>query len=119
MPVKVYVQNKTFYVDVRLSGGLGLPPVELIRNQFVVRPPMWDRNSNSSALGVVNEKGFPVLHVIYRTSSTIAINGVFWYPDGVLLVTDTEAVTDPAPGERFSLKPIFKYPSWKFPGELQ
>lgn len=116
-PVRLYVDKGKVYADVAVYGGSGQPPIEVKHNEFVVRPPNWDRNSDRSALEVVNERQLPVFQLVYLSPSHIAVNGVFPIPGGLLLANDAGMVINPILPTTFALKRIFKYPSWKYPGE--
>jgi hypothetical protein len=114
--VIAYVKDDKLYADVKINDGKIRPLIELKRNEFFVRPPNWDYNSGSYAFEVVDEKGIPVLQLYYKTPSHIVINGVFPDPKGyVWYLSDTGIFQDePA---RYNIKPIFKYPSWKYPNK--
>lgn len=116
-PVKVYVENGTVYADVTVYGGTGLPPIEIKHNEFVKRPLNWDSNSSVRALEIVNENQFPIFQLIYKTQSHIVVNGVFPSPSGLILANEERTVFMPTLPTTFSLKRIFKYPSWKYPGQ--
>jgi hypothetical protein len=65
----------------------------------------------------------PIFQMIYKTESHIVVNGIFPILHGVILAD--EQGTTPVIGQNISLprKPairrIFKYPSWKYPGQLE
>jgi hypothetical protein len=119
-PVHIGLKNGKPVVDATIWAGLDLPSVEIKQNAFTVRPLNWDSNTSKTALEVVNEKGIPVLQVYYRNAYHISICGTFPIPDGAIFVTETEVFVDKRPPifhDMRSLKPIFKYPAWKYPGE--
>lgn len=118
-PVTIYYTSGELYADVTVYGGSALPPVEIKKNQFVVRPPNWDRNSSENAFEVVNENMQPVFQMIYTTPSHIVINGIFPFPGGLILASDAGMMINPTPPAGFSLKRIFRYPSWKYPGQYE
>jgi hypothetical protein len=120
-PFHVYVENGKLFADVKVYGGANLPPIEVLHNEFVVRPPDWDRNSNSTAMEVVNERRFPVFQLIYETPSRIRVNGIFPFPGGLILATGdrSEVYMGKIPPISFPLKRIFRYPSWKYPGQYE
>jgi hypothetical protein len=108
-------------VDVKVWGGPNAPyPIEIANNNFVVRPLDWDRNSNDSALEIVDEDAKPMFQLVYLTPEHILIKGIFPMPDGEFLVADDDGVRVPVPSallSEYKITPIFKYPSWKYPGE--
>ena len=118
-PIRFYVDNGKFYADVGLYGGSGLPPVEVKHNEFIVRPMNWDRNSDKNALEVVNELERPIFQLVYRSPGHVVINGIFQAPGWLVLANEDGATTiaNPPTQVAFALKRIFKYPSWKYPGQ--
>lgn len=118
-PVRMYVEDGKLYADVKVYGGAGRPPIEIKHNEFVVRPPNWDRNSSETALEVVNESQFPVFQFIYKTPFHIVVNGIFPSPVGLILANESgiTVVRKSTLPQTFFLKRIFKYPSWKYPGQ--
>ena len=120
-PVRLYVEGTKLYADFKVFGGAEKPAVEVVHNEFTVRPPGWDRNSSATALEVVNQSGFPVFQMIYKTPSHIVVNGIFPAPGGLILANESGmvVVANPTRLPPFSLKRIFKYPSWKYPGQYE
>ena len=118
-PVRIYAETGKVYADVTVYGGPASPPIEVKHNEVVVGPPNWDRNFSQSALEVVNEKQFPVFQLIYKTPSHIVFNGIFPFPGGLILANEEGSVVNPTVPVTFSLKRIFKYPSWKYPGQYE
>jgi hypothetical protein len=127
IPPRLYVANGVLYLDVVLwSGSLNEPAIIVRGNEFAVKPPGWDRNSNTNALEVVNENNEPVLQLIRLTPSNFRLNGIFplrggGWPEGSVWLADdhrfgVRTPEQPFPAD-FKLTPIFKYPSWKYPGE--
>lgn len=118
-PVILYYSENNIYADVQIYGGTGLPPIQIKKNKIINKPPNWDYNSNKSALEIVNEKQVPMYQYIYKTPSHIIVNGIFPYPGGLMLAIEGGIIFNPSPSKIFSLKPIFKYPSWKYPGQYK
>ena len=116
-PVKLYIEGDQLYADVTIYGGSGLPPIQIAHNKLINKPPNWDFNSNETALEIVNDKGVPIYQFYYKTTSHIVMNGIFPFPGGLILANESGAVLNPRLPATFKLKPIFKYPSWKYPGE--
>lgn len=114
-PVKIYVRNGMPYADVKIYGGSGFPPIEIINNQLLNKPPSWDFNSNENALEVVNENYTPIYQFYYKSPSHIVVTGAFPYPGGLLLASKS-VIFNPTVPIDFKLDRIFKYPSWKYPG---
>jgi hypothetical protein len=118
-PVKIYISNDKIYADVEIYGGSNLPPIQIKRNKLMNKPPHWDFNSNRNALEIVNEKQIPIYQFIYKTPSHIVFNGIFPFPDGLILASEKGVVLNPTLPTTFELKRIFKYPSWQYPGEYE
>jgi hypothetical protein len=119
-PITVATKGNKILVNAKLWGGVGLAPVEIEGNNFTVRtPPGWDRNSSNNAMEVVDPEGRVYFQMIRKTASQIAFYGVFPRPDGKLFLaspkgTLPEESTIPSD---FKIDPLFKYPSWKYPGK--
>lgn len=117
-PVKVYVADATLYADVEIYGGSGIPPIKVVKNQLVDRPRGWEMNSNDRALEVVNEAGAAVYQLYYKSASEVVFNGVFPYPGGLILASNSGVLYNPRLPTTFTLNRIFKYPTWKYPGQM-
>jgi hypothetical protein len=120
VPIRLHAEEGKLFADVTIYGGKGQPPVEITNNRFIVRPYNWDRNSSNTALEIVDEKQKPILQLIYEKPTQIRINGYLPGPRGFLLLgIGQQTITNPSPEvlAKVSLKPIFKYPSWKYPGQ--
>lgn len=118
-PVRLYVENGKLYADVAVYGGHARAPIELRHNELIARPLNWDRNSSQAALEIVNENQVPVFQLMYKTPSHIVCNGVFPFPGGLILANDEGMVINPTLPVTFRMKRIFKYPSWKYPGQYE
>lgn len=119
-PVTVTMKDDKILFDFRVWGGEGKPPVEVKNNDFTVRVPVgWDRNSSDNALEVVNADSAPVFQMIRKNLTDIVVNGAFPTPTGVILAGSGPTITGARPEDlrNFHLKPLFKYPSWKYPGQ--
>ncbi len=119
-PIRMYLDKGKLFVDVSIYGGPGQAPVEVKRNEFTVRVPGWDRNFDSNALEVVNNKKAPVFQLIYRTPYHIVINGIFPSPAGLMLAND-DAFSGNMPSipKSFRILRLFKYPSNQFPSQRE
>ena len=118
-PVELYIENDVLYADVNIYGGNGFPPIEIKRNKIFNKPDNWDFNSNENAMEIVNENQLPIYQFFYKKPSHIVINGIFPLPGGGWLsANENGAIYGPIIPTSFKLKRIFKYPSWKYPGEI-
>lgn len=118
-PVELYIENGQLYADVKIYGGSGFPPIEIKKNKLLNKPDSWDFNSNENAMEIVNENKVPIYQFFYKSPSQIVMNGIFPYPGGLILANENGAVGNPILPATFKLKRIFKYPSWKYPGEYE
>jgi len=118
-----YAEDGKLYFDTQLLWSPESPPVQIRHNQIIDKPYGWDLNSNMNAFEIVNEHGNAVFQIIYRSQFHIVMNAVFYIAGHkeVFIADDdgVQGVPLPKPGHEYSLKRIFKYPSWKFPGEYQ
>ena len=125
-PITLYVENNRLYADFKLYGGKSEPPIEIVRNEFKVRIPGWDKNYNLEALEFVDKEYNPMFQLIYKTKSHIVIKGIFPFPGGIIfagekgarLINTSALEKDPNIPRSFVLKRIFKYPSSKYFGQL-
>ena len=118
-PVELYIEDSQLYADVKIYAGSGLPPIEIKKNKLSNKPKDWDFNSNKRAMEIVNENGVPIYQFFYKSPSHIVMNGIFPYPGGLILANENGATLNPLLPTTFKLKRIFKYPSWKYPGEFE
>jgi hypothetical protein len=118
-PVELYIEDGQLYADVKIYGGRGLPPIEIKKNKLSNKPHDWDFNSNDKALEIVDNKQTPIYQFFYKTPSHIVINGIFPSPGGLILANENGATINTIFPTNFSLKRIFKYPSWQYPGEYE
>ena len=116
-PVKVYIEEGNLYADVEVYQGAGLPSIKIIKNKLIDKPHNWDKNSNETALEIVDDKYRPIYQFIYKTPEHIVVNGIFPSPAGLILANDNGMVLNPTLPTTFKLERIFNYPSWKYPGE--
>lgn len=116
-PVVLYIKDDNLFADVKIYSGSGFPPIEIIQNEISNIPPTWDSNSNEKAIEIVTQDKIPVYQFIYKSEFHIVMNGIFPYPGSFIVANENGARDDPELAFAFKLKPIFKYPSWKYPGE--
>lgn len=119
-PVKLYLKDGILYADVKIYAGSGMPPIQIIGNKLSGKPSTWDFNSNDKAVEIVNERRRPIYQFYYKTPSHIVVNGVFPFPNGFILARPQGGATIVRNMNaliKLDLKSIFKYPSWKYPGE--
>ena len=117
-PVTLHVNGNVLLYDFKIWAGTGVAPIEVKNNRFTVRVPEWDWNSNANAFEVVDEKNVTIFQLIRKTQDHIIVNGIFPMPDGRMIVAGPKGagLVKSVPSD-FVLKPIFRYPSWKYPGQ--
>ena len=118
-PVELYIEKDILYADVNIYGGYGLPPIKIKRNKLFNKPVNWDFNSNETAMEIVDENNFPIYQFFYKTPSHIVLNGIIPFSEGFILANENGAIFTLIIPDSFKLKRIFKYPSWKYPGEIE
>jgi len=118
-PVKLYVQGDRLFADVTVSAGVGQPSIEIRRNEFTVRVPGWDKNSDQQALEIVNAQHQPVFQMIYLNNFHVQVNGFLTFPGGMVVGHNGGMTSNPSPPFEFQIDRIFKYPSAQHPGERE
>jgi hypothetical protein len=118
--VDVYVKGGKLYADVTVYDESGTPIPLLRQNKFIMGSPSWDRNFNDQAFEVVDANGSPVFQLIYRTQSWIVVKGIFQRSNSVVLADkDVRVISGHKVPSDFSIKRIFKYPSYKYLGQVE
>ena len=115
--VKMYAEGDRLFADVTIMEN-GQPLIELAHNVLRKSPYQWDSNHSDRALEVVSDKGVPFFQMIFQTPHHIVIYGVFPKGDmsgsGLLL---SESGTRNDPISVYDQRRLFKYPSWRYPGQ--
>jgi hypothetical protein len=98
--------------------------VQITNNVFTVASGLVQKNYSNAALEVADDEGVPLLQVIQDGPNQLRINGVFLLGTSSqtgkpirLWAWDKYVETGPDRPTNFTLKPIFKYPSWKYLGQ--
>ena len=118
-PFKLYIENGVLYADISVYAGSNLPPIKIVRDKLSGKPKDWDFNSNKNAIEIVNSAGKPMYQFLYKSASQIVVNGIFPFangfliagPKGLTVIQNANVIAE------YDLEPIFRYPSWKYPGE--
>jgi hypothetical protein len=114
--VKMYLEGNRLFADMSIVED-GNILIRLTHNVLRKSPYQWDSNHNGRALEVITAEGVPVFQMIFQSSHHIVIYGVF--PNGTsgngLLMS--ESGTRQGPISSYDRKRLFKYPSWRYPGE--
>ena len=132
-PVHVFIEHGFLYLNTAIYGG-PLPCVQINHNRVIpdslMFHPNWDFNSNDRALEVIDEFGFPMFQMFVEPPNRLTVRGVFPFPNDEVLIQDIDkgypsAFFDARSGPNqwridfhLKAKPLFKYPSWRHPGEL-
>lgn len=117
VPAVLYAEDGKPYLDVDIYNIPFKPPVRLKHNKLMNKPANWDKNSDKTALEIVDEEGKPVFQLFYKTPSHIVVNGFFTNGETIIIATEKEIILNPDDIQNYSIKPIFKYPSSKYPSE--
>jgi hypothetical protein len=117
-PLALYLEKNMIYVNAKLYLPETSEPFIIIHNDFKEPPPGMDINYNASAIELVNDNKLVVFQMVYQTPTDIRINGIFFAGGGLIFV-DEHGIREPfEPYTRpYSVKPIFKYPAWQYPGQ--
>jgi hypothetical protein len=97
--------------------------IEIHNNVFSVASGLVQKNYNDKALEVADDQGIPLFQVIQESPDKLRINGIFvlGQQQGETVVRvwafGSKLILNPNRPEEFVLKPIFKYPSWKYLGQ--
>ena len=118
IPMVIKLENGKLFVNAEFSNGRR--QVKFERNQLINTPVGWDVNKNSKAIEVIDETGVPVFQFIYTSPTTVQILGSM-FSDGTTIYMTNDGIEIGPISEfgqrRPKLKPIFKHPAWKYPGE--
>jgi hypothetical protein len=114
-PVTVFAKENDDKIHYRVILNNGPLPVEIVDGEFSFNEPYWDRNFNDVALEIVDEHQKPMLQVIWKTPSHLVINGIFRMQNGAVVIADDKGWRTMKAGD--SIRPLFKYPSYKFQGQ--
>lgn len=106
-PPLFYIEGDRLFMDFEakapvMAGGGPQVPFGVRHNEIYGKPAHWDMNKNDSAMEVVDESGSVVCQMYYKAPHHIVFFGRF----------PSLGIVTPRP------KPLFKYPSWKHPGQL-
>jgi hypothetical protein len=118
-PVTLRMKDDTLLFSLKLWSPTGQGPIEVENNEFKVNISGCDWNYTANALEVVDENGIPIFQMIRQAPHKIVVYGIFASPIGLLLANETRFAiwkVGPIPQE-FILRPLFKYPAWKYPGK--
>jgi hypothetical protein len=115
-PIAFSLKNEQLLISTDLYQGESEPAVKLRDNAILEVPFGWDRNSNSSALEIVDGAGCPVFQFVRETPFQATLTGYFMGPSGKLMFAD-KGFEIGSKKLRCELKQIFKYPSWKYGGK--
>lgn len=117
---KVYIRDGVFCVDARTYGAFQRSLIEVVCNRVrtAVLPAGWDTNYTDKAIEVVNGSGVPMLQMMFESPTKVVVFGVFLDKDNDLIIDTPQGATKIKATKELppdvSLKPLFRYPSYKF-----
>jgi len=123
IPVRTHIKGDQITFSFK-SWDAGLP-IEVEDNAVTIGNELVDRNFSENAFEVVNKQGDPLFQMIRKNAGSIQINGIFstgnisritGKPVFLWMSDETGMEWKSTQPERWHLKPIFKYPAWKYPG---
>lgn len=118
IPFNAYVDRGKLFIDINVFAGTDLPLIHIKRNFIQDLPYRWDGDYDDHALEIVNADTVPVFQLMYMSEDHIVIKGIFPVQGG-LAIADESGLSY-VPGTRvlfYGTRPIFKYPSWKYPNK--
>jgi hypothetical protein len=132
--VQTYIQNHRLYVLAHAPTGIYGLPNGMTNQQIAIQmnpdtdnnlPAMWDRNCNSNAFEIVDEKNLPILQVFYKRPDIVVVRGVFATKENVIIAFGNAAQKMIlSPDQMLGFLPnlqrraLFRYPASLHPGEL-
>ncbi len=118
IPLSVHIRERKMYIDFKWWSQNGNSPVIMNKNEFTINKSNWDRNYNQKAFEVVDNDTIPILQLIFVSSGHLRFYGLYDSPDGWGLVDDDGWSMTRVRPVNYKLKKLFKYPSWKYPGQF-
>lgn len=119
-PLRLLMKGNSLLFSFRVGSPDGQNSIEINKNNaFVVNMPGCDWNYSANALEIVNANKAPIFQFIKEGPSRIVINGFFLFQNELLILGRHGFSFEPIGHvpRGFGLRPIFKYPAWKFPGK--
>jgi len=121
-PIQIRFKDKKVFISAEIKNEEGVTIAKIKDNQWVVNEDKmiaYDRNYNDYAFEVINSDLVPVLQVIVQGQNRIYIGGLFYFPKGKMLATPNGIIYNPS-SEQIDkyIKPIFRYPSDKYLGQM-
>jgi hypothetical protein len=110
-------------IDADIYAGVDRRPIKVRNTEIIDRPADWDKNWDDKGVEIVNERGDPVFQLEYVDDSTASVKGLF-LTSGTVVICDDSGAWRPTPvlalkrkPEKYSIAPLFKYPSKDFLGK--
>jgi len=117
--IKVWIEDGELKISTVIRDEDGKIIAKLEANEWQVNPNLiFDRNFDTKAVEVINQKGEVVLQAEFDGESVL-FAGVFYREDGWRVALGYNIIEMRPPGEplQMSFPPMFKYPSENHPGE--
>jgi hypothetical protein len=116
-PVTLYAEGDVLYADLTLASPSSKTAIQIRKNEFTVESG-WDKNSSANAFEVVNEVGEVVFQLVRKSKTEMNLTGVFYGREGWVCFSEQRVqLVNSLPN--CHLTPIFRYPSWKYPGQYR
>ena len=117
-------KNGHLLLTCELVGTNGPNPfqIKIVNNVFEVASGFVQKNYNSLALEIADDDGVALFQLIRESKNQLQINGVFAAgslngQEMTLWASPDITYVGTARPKDYALKPIFKYPSWKYLGQ--
>jgi len=117
--IKVWIEDEELKISTVIRDEDGKIIAKLEANEWQVNPNLiFDRNFDTKAVEVINQKGEIVLQAEFDGESVL-FAGVFYREDGWRVALGYNVIEIRPPGEpiQTTFPPMFKYPSELHPGE--
>jgi len=118
-PFRIRFDNGTLLISAEVRNQAGDLVAQIVDNSWAVNSNSTiahDKNYNEYAFEVINSNSTPVLQVSIRNFNEVHVGGLFYVPNGRLLIGSSAIIFNPSNYDiKEELKPMFKYPSYDLP----
>jgi hypothetical protein len=115
-PFRIRFDEGKVLISAEVRNQAGDLVAEIIDNNWAVNSNTTiahDKNFNEYAFEVIDSNSIPILQVSVRNFNEIHVGGLFYVPNGRLLIGSSAMTFNPLDRNiREQLKPMFRYPSY-------
>lgn len=121
-PFQIRLKERKFLTSIEIRNMDGEIVAKIVDNQWVVNSnPVIarDRNYNAYAFEVIDSDLIPVIQVVFTAHNKMYLGGLFYVPNGRMLVTPNVTIFGPSSEDiSENIERIFVYPSEQHLGEM-